>query len=87
MDALKCWNFERMLDTDLHRQPTPCALTLEQLIKEGDGSDGSAIVDLVEDWRWGARIAACLMLILTSCMNVLGMLFVWVVALSSCVNI
>ena len=49
MDALKCWNFERMLDADLHRQPTPRALTLEQLIKEGEGSDGSAIVNLVED--------------------------------------
>ena len=49
VDALKCWNFERMLDADLHRQPTPHALTLEQLLKKGEGSDGSAIVDLVED--------------------------------------
>ena len=49
MDALKCWNFEHMLDADLHRQPTPCALTLEQLLKEGEGSDGSSIVNLVED--------------------------------------
>ena len=49
MDALKCWNFERMLDADTHRQTTPCALTLEQLLKEGDVSYGSAIVHLVED--------------------------------------
>ena len=49
MDALKCWNFERMIDADLHRHPTPRALTLEQLLKEGEGSDGSAIVNLVED--------------------------------------
>ena len=49
MDALKCWNFERMLDADLHCQPTPRDLTLEQFLKEGEGSDGSAIVDLVED--------------------------------------
>ena len=49
MDALKCWNYERMLDADMHHQPTPRALTLEQLLKEGEGSDGSAIVNLVED--------------------------------------
>ena len=49
MDAMKCWNFERILDADLHLQPTPCALTLEQLLKEGEGSYGSAIVNLVED--------------------------------------
>ena len=49
MDALKFCNFERMLDADLHRRPTPRALTLEQFLKEGEGSDGSAIVDLVED--------------------------------------
>ena len=28
MDALKCWNFERILDANLHRQPTPIVLTL-----------------------------------------------------------
>ena len=49
MNALKCWNFERMLDADLHLQPKPRALTLEQLLKEGEGSDGSANVYLVED--------------------------------------
>ena len=49
IDALTCWNFERMLDADLHRQSTPGTLTLEQLLKEGEGNDGSAIVDLVED--------------------------------------
>ena len=48
MDVLKCWNFERMLDADLHRQPTPRSLTLEQLLKEGEGIDGSAIANLVE---------------------------------------
>ena len=48
-DALKCWNFECMLDADLHRQPNPRALTLEQFVKEGDGSDGSDIADLVKD--------------------------------------
>ena len=49
MDALKRWNFERMLDADLYCQPTPCDLTLEQLLKEGEGSDGSAIFDLVKN--------------------------------------
>ena len=49
MDALKCWNFERMLDADLHRQPNPHALTLQQLLKEGQVSNGSATVNLVED--------------------------------------
>ena len=49
MDALNCWNFDRMLDAHLHRQPTPCTLTFEQLLKEGKGSDVSAIVDLVKD--------------------------------------
>ena len=49
MDALKCWNFERVIDADLNLQPTPRALNFEQLLKEGEGSDVSAIVDLVED--------------------------------------
>ena len=35
IDALKCWNFDRVLDAELNRQPTPRALTLEQLLKEG----------------------------------------------------
>ena len=48
-DALKCWNFERALDTNLHRQPNPRALILEKMLKEGEGSDGSATIDLVED--------------------------------------
>ena len=48
MDALKCWNFERMLDANLHRKSTPLVLTLEQLLKEGEVSDGSAIFNLVE---------------------------------------
>ena len=49
MDALKYWNFERMFEAGLHFQPTPRALTLEQFFKQGEGSDGSAIVNLVED--------------------------------------
>ena len=49
MDALKCWNFEHVRDANLHRQPTRRAITLEQFLKEEKGSDGSAIIDLVED--------------------------------------
>ena len=49
MDALKCCNFECMIGADLHRQPTPTELTLEEFIKEGESSYGKAIVDLVED--------------------------------------
>ena len=49
MDTMKCWNFERVLDADLHRQPTPRPDTWEQLLRKGEVSDGSAIVDLVEN--------------------------------------
>ena len=35
MDAMTCWNFKRVIDANLHRQPTPRALTLDQFLKEG----------------------------------------------------
>ena len=33
-DELKCWNLERVLDSEMHRTLTPPPLTLEQLLAE-----------------------------------------------------
>ena len=55
MDALKCWNFERVLDAYLHRKPTPLALTLEKFLKKGEGSDGSAIVKFSSGLKVGSE--------------------------------
>ena len=37
LEALKCWNLERVLDAELRRAPTPPALSLEELLGEGEG--------------------------------------------------
>ena len=37
--TLKCWNLKRILDTELQHAPTPPALSLEELLKEGKGSE------------------------------------------------
>ncbi len=36
-DALKCWNLERVLDAELLGKPAPNKLTMEKLLREGQG--------------------------------------------------
>jgi hypothetical protein len=35
VDALKCWNLERILDAELLNEPVPSDLNMEELIDEG----------------------------------------------------
>jgi hypothetical protein len=35
VDALKCWNLERILDAELLNEPVPSELTMEDFIAEG----------------------------------------------------
>jgi hypothetical protein len=35
-EALKCWNLERILDAELHNQPVPDDLTMDDFIDEED---------------------------------------------------
>jgi hypothetical protein len=35
VDALKCWNLERILDAELLNEPVPSELTMEDFIADG----------------------------------------------------
>ena len=55
VEAVKCWNLERMLDAELLGKPKPSELTLDDLLNEGSSSadqdntgTDDEIVDLVE---------------------------------------
>jgi hypothetical protein len=39
VDALKCWNLERILDAELLNEPVPSELTMEDLIAEGEDEE------------------------------------------------
>ncbi len=51
LEALKCWNLERIIDAEMFGKPPPTEMTLEQLVQEEDlantsvgKSDDDAIV-------------------------------------------
>lgn len=38
-DAVKCWNLERLIDAETHAKTNPVAMTLSDLMSEGQGKN------------------------------------------------